>query len=296
MFASRPRTSPDAPLLARSASEGEQTLIHRATSNVQNVCSPSLALRASVALAPLLLLLAATEAHAQTVEARPATPEAIALVSVGAVISVIGAVAALCFGRRLTAAIGVDGMTKIALLAALHFAVSFSAKIANSVIAALTGPAALFISEIAGEMFPAIVQAVTVAVVRRPGALALSNLTVSIMHGLCAGHLSPLDLWLALIGATLGEALLLATGATSWPTRASGITKLPTAWPARCAVALSLYNGGIMLIQYSVYQVFFSLFFPVAYVAAVSLVIGCLYGGIGATIGARWGVRLREIS
>jgi hypothetical protein len=298
MFASSPRPVARRATrifaLARRASEGETTCRPIDGFTSTHAASPSLARRASVFVA---VAFSATPAGAQTVDAQPATPEAISVVAVAAGLSVVGAVVAMVFGRRMTAAIGVDGMTRIALLGALHFVVSFSAKILDALLGAVSGNFAVFVSGLGGEVFPSLIQAVTVAVVRRPGALALSNLTVSIMNGLCAGQLSPIDLWLALVGATLGELLLLATGATQWPGRGDDRSgKLPVAWTWRCAAALALFNGGTWLIQYSVYQVFNRLFLPLAFVVSVVLIVGVLYGGIGAFLGARWGVRLREIS
>lgn len=243
--------------------------------------------------AALCLHCCASSACAQSANTQPATTTAWIAVAAAGGLSVAGVAVALAFGRRLTEAIGVDGMTRIALLAVLHFTVSFSAKIVNTVLTAVAGPYALFVSGIGGEILPSFVQAVTVAVVRRPGALALSNLTVALLNGICAGQLGPLDVWLAIVGAALGELCLFAVGATQWPAPRAVASR---SWPYRCALGLAIYNGGTWFLQYSVYEVAYGLYFPVSYVAAVTLIVGIAYGGAGAMVGALWGVRLREVS
>ncbi|MDZ4779267.1 MAG: hypothetical protein SGJ19_03335 [Planctomycetia bacterium] len=241
------------------------------------------------------MLCFATPALAADEIEKPATPIAVAAMGVAAVLSIAGVIAAICFGPRLTAAIGVVGMTRIALLSGVHFAISFTARIADAVISVLVGPYFVFVSGFGGEVLPTLIQAVTVAIIPRPGTLALSNLTVAILNGICAGELGPTDIWFAIVGASLGELCLLLTGATRWSGDITTVAPRGWSWPLRCALALSVYNGGAWFLQYCMYEVLFDLFYPASYIAAVALVVGALYGGLGAIVGARWGVRLREI-
>ncbi len=214
---------------------------------------------------------------------------------VAAALSIAGIIAAICFGPRLTAAIGVVGMTRIALLSGVHFAISFTSRIADAVISVLVGPYFIFVSGIGGEVLPTLIQAVTVAIIPRPGTLALSNLTVAILNGICAGELGPTDIWFAIVGATLGEFCLLLTGATKWSGDVMPFAPRDWSWPLRCALALSIYNGASWFLLYCMYEVLSRLYYPPSYIAAVALIVGALYGGLGAIVGARWGVRLREI-
>ncbi len=67
-------------------------------------------------------------------------------------------------------------------------------------------------------------------------------------------------------------------------------------WPVRCALAIALYNAGTFAIQYGVFQVAYGLFLNPLFIAGVICVVGFLYGGLGGFLGARWGLRLREIA
>jgi len=252
--------------------------------------------RVSFGLSTAIWLAIVASAAAADDTSSPITPPAVAVLGAAGVLSLIGLLVAAVWGRRWTAAIGVIGMTRIALLSGVHFAISYTARIVDALISSVVlGPYFVYVSGIGGEVLPTLIQAVTVAIIPRPGALALSNLTVSMLNGICAGELGPSDLWFAVVGATLGELCLLLTGATRWSTPSPQAAPRDALWPVRCAMALAAYNGATWFVQYCMFSVLYRQFYPLSFIAAVSLIVGCVYGGLGAIVGAHWGLRLREI-
>jgi hypothetical protein len=153
--------------------------------------------------------------------------------------------------------------------------------------------------------------------VPRPGAFAISSLTVFAANALFTGQLGVVDVLFVTVSMVTAEACLALFGVT---TRAQGgDCKLQIAncklqivgtggsagWSearalwllvVRVGLAIGVANMATLYAQFCLVQVAYRLSFADWYVAALSLVTGLLYGSIGAGLGVLVGSRLRQVA
>ncbi len=217
------------------------------------------------------------------------------LASTSVLLAALVAVLAVAFGGRVVGAIGIDGLTMIAMLGSAQFAISFLARWTNNVLAVALGPLAIFVAGLGNEGLTSLVLATTVVLAPRIGTLTLANVTVFLLNGIFSGQLGLTDLVFVGTSVAVGELALGAAGVTAGPYRLDRHRLGP--WGlARLALAIGAANAGALGLQYCLYQVWFRLMFAPWYVAAVTLITGLGYGALGAAVGGRLGRSLRSVA
>lgn len=201
--------------------------------------------------------------------------------------------------RRWSARLSNDTLATIGLLAGLQFVVSAGSRLVGDVLAGVLGPLAIFVASLGSEGVLTGLAAVAVLLGPRPGTLALSYAAVFLLNAVFTGHLGWVDLVFLTVSIGWSEGLAALFGVTRGtgsvgdrPDGAGRAARL--ALVARVALALGLANAATLATQYALQQVLYRLYFADWYVAAVALVTGLLYGGLGAAWGTRLGLRLRR--
>ena len=221
----------------------------------------------------------------------------VSVVAVAAIgLSLVAWIALALFGRRMVAGIGTEGLVTIALVAGLHFVVSYAFRLGGNLLAGLIGPFYVFVAGIGDEGLASLLMAAAVTLVPRAGAFTLSSLTVFLLNALFTGQLGIADVLFVTVSSVLGEACLAAVGATTTPWLRRPAPHASVSAVLRIAVALGVANAATLCTQFCLTQVLHRLFFAPWYVAAVSLIPGLVYGGIGAGWGTVLGYRLRRTS
>lgn len=199
-------------------------------------------------------------------------------------------------GRRWIGALGTTSLATIGMLAALHFAVSFGSRVVGDVIAAVTGPFAVFLAGIGNEGLTCLVLAALVVLVPRPGTVTVSSLTVFLLNAMFSGQFGLLDVVFVTVSIVCNEVLLALSGVTSRRAANTGTSATLSKWSqrGRTAAAIGIANGLVLFAQFCLMQLLVRLFFATWYVTSVALVVGLLYGTIGALAGAALGQRLRS--
>lgn len=178
-------------------------------------------------------------------------------------------------------------LTTIAVLAALHFAVSFAARMAGGVLYVFLGPWSTFVDGIGGEGIPCLLLAVTIALVPRVGTATYAILTVWLLNAIVSGTFSMTSMVQVSVSVVMHESILALSGVTlGHRRRASEVV--------RVALAVGLANAAVLYAQFFIAIKLYDLQFPMSFVHQVSLVTGFGYGAIGAAVGAAWGRRLRR--
>jgi len=185
-------------------------------------------------------------------------------------------------------------LSTIAVLASLHFAVSFAARLFGYVLYAFLGPLAVYFGGLGDEGVPSLLLGVAVVLVPRYGTASLSIATVWLLNVLVTGTLSFVSLVMVSLSLIVYEVVLGAAGVTLESRLAE-----PTAWPrpglvARIALALGTANAVALYLQFFVSMNFYKFAFEPWYVHSVALVTGLGYGAVGAAIGTIWGFQLRK--
>jgi hypothetical protein len=201
------------------------------------------------------------------------------------------ALAAL-FGKAWTERIGVEGLALIGLLGGLQLAVSLLARWGGDVLAAVLGPFAVAISGIGNEGLTSLLFAVVVLFVPRVGTFSLTAATVFVLNAMFSGQIGLVDFVFVATSMVWGELALALAGVTSG--RGTPTTTQGWGFVLRVGLALGVANAATMFCQYCSVQVLYRLFFAWWYVLAVSVVVGGVYGAVGAIAGARLGQRLRR--
>lgn len=178
-------------------------------------------------------------------------------------------------------------LTTIAVLAALHFAVSFAARMAGGVLYVFLGPWSTFVDGIGGEGIPCLLLAVTITLVPRVGTASYAILTVWLLNAIVSGTFSITSMVQVSVSVVLHEFILAASGITLGGRRRKGEI-------ARTALAIGLANAAVSYTQFFIAIELYHLQFPMLFVHQVSLITGFGYGAIGAAVGAAWGRRLRR--
>jgi hypothetical protein len=185
-------------------------------------------------------------------------------------------------------------LSTIAVLAALHFAVSYAARLFGYVLYMFLGPLAVFIDGIGGETLPSLLLAVTVTLIPRVGTAGLTIATVWLLNAVVTGTISLISLEMVGISIVVHELVLGTLGVTLENRLARPLRELPWTLVVRTGLAIGLANGAALYIQFYLNWEQLRQFFDLWYVHAVALVTGVGYGGLGAMIGTVWGFRLRR--
>lgn len=178
-------------------------------------------------------------------------------------------------------------LTTIAVLAALHFAVSFAARMAGGVLYVFLGPWSTFVDGIGGEGVPCLLLAVTIALVPRVGTAAYAILTVWLLNAVVSGTFNATSIVQVSVSVVMHELILALFGVTLGNRRRKG--KI-----VRVALAVGAANAAVLYAQFWVAIELYRLHFPRSFVHQVALVTGFGYGAVGAAVGAAWGRRLRR--
>lgn len=197
-------------------------------------------------------------------------------------------------GRACVKAIGAEGLAMIALVASLHFCVSYVSRIAGNALGMLIGPFNIFAEGLASEGLACLLLAVAVTLIPKPGALAISNLAVFLLNALFTGQFGLVELLFVTVSAALGEICLAAAGVTTGRSFRKPAAKVSALAVCQIAAAIGLANAGTLYAQFCLSQVLFRLFYSAWYVAAVALLTGLVYGAAGAALGALLGGELRR--
>lgn len=185
-------------------------------------------------------------------------------------------------------------LSTIAMLATLHFVVSFAARLLGIVLGAVTGPYAVYLDGIGGEGVPSLLLAAAVTLVPRVGTAALTIATVWLLNVVVTGTFSIISMTMVAVSLLLHELVLGLTGVTLESSLRRPSATLPVGVVVRTALAIGAANGAALYAQYFLSMYLTRYFFPMSYVHAASLVTGLGYGTIGAAIGCVWGFRLRR--
>lgn len=179
-------------------------------------------------------------------------------------------------------------LTTIAVLAALHFAVSFAARMAGGVLYVFLGPWSTFVDGIGGEGIPCLLLAVTIALVPRVGTATYAILTVWLLNAIVSGTFSVTSIVQVSVSVVMHELILALTGVTL------GRRHRRAAEILCIALAIGAANGAVYYTQFLIAIKLYDLQFPMSFVHQVSLITGFGYGAVGAAVGAAWGRRLRR--
>jgi hypothetical protein len=185
-------------------------------------------------------------------------------------------------------------LSTIAMLATLHFAASFVAKLVASVFYALLGPYYIFPDGIGGEMIPCLLLAAAVTLVPRVGTASFSIAVVALLNAIVGGSFAVSSL--TLVGVSIGvhELVLGTFGVTLDSNTARPCARLPVSLVLRTALAIGIANALTLYAQYFIAIRFYRLHFDAWFVHAAAIITGLLYGAIGAALGTVWGFRLRR--
>lgn len=187
-------------------------------------------------------------------------------------------------------------LSTIAMLATLHFAASFVAKLAASVLYALFGPFYIFPDGLGGEMLPCLLLAAAVTLVPRVGTATLSIAVVALLNAIVGGSFAFSSLILAAVSITVHELVLGTLGLTLKSKLVHATSRVSTSLLIRTALAIGIANALTLYAQYFVSIRFYRLHFDTWFVHAAAVITGLLYGAVGAALGTVWGFRLRRTS
>lgn len=185
-------------------------------------------------------------------------------------------------------------LSTIAMLATLHFAASFVAKLGATVLYALLGPFYIFPDGIGGEMLPCLLLAAAVTLVPRVGTAAMTIAVVALLNAIVGGSFAVASLLLVTISITVHELVLGAAGVTLESPFTRPVGRLTKSLVIRTALAVGIANCLTLYVQYFNYIVFYKQHVDLWFVHAAALITGLIYGAIGAAVGTAWGFRLRR--
>src|SRR5947207_14823539 len=105
-------------------------------------------------------------------------------------------------------------LSVIAMLATLHFAASFVAKLAATVFYAWLGPYYSFPDGIGGEILPCLLIATVVTLVPRVGTAAMTILVVGLLNAIVTGSFAVSSMALLSVSVIVHELVLGTAGVT----------------------------------------------------------------------------------
>jgi hypothetical protein len=186
-------------------------------------------------------------------------------------------------------------LSTIAMIAAIHFVVSFVARMAGTAIfGLLAGPFAVYLDGIGGEGIPCLLMAVIVTLIPRVGTATLTIATVWLLNGIVSGSFSVSGILLVGVSIVAHELILLLFGMTKMRREPTTLANANGWLVVRTALAVGIANALALYIQFAVTMRLYDLKFAPWYVDSVALWNGFVYGAIGAAIGTRWGFQLRK--
>lgn len=185
-------------------------------------------------------------------------------------------------------------LATIAMLATLHFGVSFAARMFGAALGAVAGPFAVFLDGIGGEGIPCLLVAAAIVLVPRVGTATLTIATVWLLNAITSGTFSVVSVTMVAASIVLHELILGLAGVTLESPWRRPTATVRIADVIRTALAVGLANGAALYVQFAVSMYWYRFYFDPLYVHAVALVTGVGYGAIGAAIGSRWGFELRR--
>ncbi|MBL9123014.1 MAG: hypothetical protein JNG90_05240 [Planctomycetaceae bacterium] len=188
----------------------------------------------------------------------------------------------------------VENLTTIALMSGAHFLIAYASRLAADVIAALTGPFAVFLAGIGNEGLTSALVAALIVLVPRVGVLTLSSLTVFLLQAMFTGQFGLVDLLMVTVSIVIQEALLWGLGVTSARRGTALGNRLTLGFGLRIALAIGLGNAAALYAQFCLATELYRLYFAGWYVAAVALLTGLVYGALGGAGGALLGFQLRR--
>ncbi|MGC3969385.1 MAG: hypothetical protein QM775_19100 [Pirellulales bacterium] len=185
-------------------------------------------------------------------------------------------------------------LATIAVLAALHFAVSFAARMIGGVLQVLLGPWAVFVDGLGGEGIPCLLSAVAVTLIPRFGTATLMIVTVWLLNAVVSGTFSFVSAQQVAVSIIVHEAILLLFLVTVGPWRRRPSRMAAISEIVRTSLALGVANATALGVQFYIAINEYKLIFPRYYVEQVTLITGLGYGALGAAIGTVWGRSLRR--
>lgn len=185
-------------------------------------------------------------------------------------------------------------LSTIAMLATLHFAVSFGAKLLATVWFALLGPFYIFLDGVLGEGLRCLLLAVAVTLVPRVGTAGLTIAVVALLNAIVGGSFTLSSLVQAVVGIVAFELVLGTLGVTLESPLGRPTSRLTASLVLRTAVGVGLANGLKLYAQYLVAMLLYDLHFDLWFVHSAAVITGFLYGAIGAGLGTAWGFDLRR--
>jgi hypothetical protein len=187
-------------------------------------------------------------------------------------------------------------LSTIAMIAAIHFVVSFVARLGGTVIFAIFGPFSVYIDGIASEGVPCLLVAVILTLIPRVGTATLTIGTVFLLNGIVSGSFSVNAFILVGVSIVAHEAILFLLGVTKLERTAPASATAGFAVVTKTALAIGCANAAALYVQFYIAMNFgeYKLVFDPWYVHSVALITGLLFGAIGAAIGTCWGYELRR--
>jgi hypothetical protein len=185
-------------------------------------------------------------------------------------------------------------LSTIAVLAAMHFAVSLAARLFGYALYAVLGPIAVYFGGLGDEGVPSLLLAVAIVLVPRPGTAALSIATVWLLNVLVTGTLSFVSLLMVSTSLVVYEVILGVAGVTLESRLVEPTSRPRPELVIRTALALGTANALALYIQFFVSMTFYRFAFEPWYYHSVALLTGLGYGAVGAAIGTIWGYQLRK--
>ncbi|HEX4130767.1 MAG TPA: hypothetical protein VHZ24_12050 [Pirellulales bacterium] len=187
-------------------------------------------------------------------------------------------------------------MATIALVAAMHFVVSYASVLAGMLLWTLLGPLAVFVTGIADQGIPCLLLAMLLVLIPRVGVAAWSLATVFVLNTLFGGFAGVPSLAYIGVSIVVHETLLAASGITT-----TSLLRVPRPRPKvatvlRVALVLGLCKAVNVFAQFTLAKLLFRFMFADWYLISASLVTGLGYGSVGAAIGLVLGYRLRRVA
>jgi hypothetical protein len=211
-------------------------------------------------------------------------------------LAALGWLGVALFWRRLIDRLTTSELALIALLTGVQFAVAWLSRLLGTVLYALLGPYGIFVSALGDECVSCLLLAALVVLVPRPGTAMLSLLGLLLLNSISGGLLNVAALLFASVSVAAFELCLAALGVTFKKGARGAAAGVPARAVCRTALAIGLANALSMALHYTISVFAFRLQLGLAYMLAVTLVAGLVYGGLGAAAGAVLGYRLRRVA
>ncbi|MBS0210702.1 MAG: hypothetical protein JSS27_17300 [Planctomycetes bacterium] len=189
----------------------------------------------------------------------------------------------------------VERLTAVALVAAIHFVVSYVSLLINTILFALLGPYSIFFSGVFDQGVQALLLAVVLVLFPRVGTASLQMATVFLLNGVFSASLNISSLVLISGSIALHEAILWLAGVTRLPALREARPAPSGSIIVRVAVSIGLCKAITVLVQYLISMTLYRLQFSPSFIAAVTLAT-LVYAAVGGAAGVPLGYHLRRAS